>query len=184
MSIELRFYRERYNMEPSYYTGTEDVYERHFYPDIETLCDCWASLMRFMEGETYSAWSDGHLLCGGACDPDDIDIITENINRGNALISLCKEDTNVGTDNWYGIPEMTIEQEINLPPLAKRTIQNKIKIIDWCDFMEQAVNTIRNRAKDAPVKDDAIHSDLMQKWALMVVQTSRMLDDCAEFGKR
>lgn len=88
------------------------------------------------------------------------------------------------TNNWYGIPEMTIEQEINLPPLAKRTIQNKIKIIDWCDLMEQAVNTIRSRAKGAPIMDDVIHSDLVQKWTLMVMQTSRMLDDCAEFGKR
>ena len=89
----------------------------------------------------------------------------------------------MSSNNWYGIPEMTIEMEVNLPPLAKRTLQNKIKIIDWCDNMEMAINTIRSRAKGAPIKDDAIHSDLVQKWTLMVMAANRQLDDCADFGR-
>ena len=75
MEIELRFYQERYNMDPSYYSGTDGVYERHYYPDLESLHDCWASLMRFMEGETYSAWMGDRMLCGGAFDPGDYDYI-------------------------------------------------------------------------------------------------------------
>ena len=77
MPIELRFYRQRYNMDQSYYTGTEDVYETHYYPDIEVLHDSWASLMRFFEGETYSAWLNDVLLCGGAFDPGDYYFIEE-----------------------------------------------------------------------------------------------------------
>ena len=75
MEIELRFYRERYNMDEAYYTGTEGVYAVHHYKDIDELHDCWASLMRFMEGETYSAWLGEFLLCGGAFDPGDFDYI-------------------------------------------------------------------------------------------------------------
>lgn len=90
----------------------------------------------------------------------------------------------MSSNDWYGIPEMTIEQEINLPPLAKRTLGNKIKIIDWCDNMEQAIKTIRRRAQGTPIKDDMIHSDLVNDWTMKVMQANRIVDDCAMFGRR
>lgn len=88
----------------------------------------------------------------------------------------------MNSDNLYGIPEMTIEQEINLPPLAKRTLMNKIKIVDWCDDMELAIASIRKRAQGAPIRDDIVHSDLVQQWTLMVMQVNRELNCCATFG--
>ena len=89
----------------------------------------------------------------------------------------------MNSSDLYGIPDMTIDEEIGLPPLAKRTLGNKIRIINWCDNMEQAINTIRHRAREAPIKDDATHSDLVQKWTLMIMSVSRELNDCADFGR-
>lgn len=86
-------------------------------------------------------------------------------------------------ENLYGIPEMTIEEEINLPQYAKRTLGNKIRIVDWCDNMEHAIASIRRRAQQAPIKNDAEHSDLVQRWTLLVMQANRLLDDCAMFGR-
>ena len=187
MCIELRFYRQRYNTNRSYYTGNNDVYLTLFFPNEEALVNEWKNMFRtdrpyeghWLEGETYSAWDDeDNLLCGGAFDPDDLALIIPDLDTYKS-----KEETKMKSDNWYGTPEMTIEEEINMPPLAKRTLQNKIKIIDWCDSMESAINTIRSRAKGAPIKDDATHSDLVQKWTLMVMSACRSLDECADFGR-
>ena len=185
MSIELRFYRQRYNMDRDYYTGDKGVYLMLFFPNEESLAKEWKKMFRtdvpyedhWLEGETYSAWDDeDNLLCGGAFDPSDLALIIPDY--------VLKEKTEMSSNDWYGIPEMTIEQEINLPPLAKRTLGNKIKIIDWCDNMEQAVKTIRSRAKGTPIKDDMIHSDLVNDWTMKVMQANRLLDDCEMFGRR
>lgn len=80
MGIELRFYRERYEMDDAYYAGTEDIYCRLYFRGIGELKELWETLMsaqdHWFEGETYSAWrEDGKFLCGGAFDPGDIDYI-------------------------------------------------------------------------------------------------------------
>lgn len=184
MGIELRFYRQRYNMSRDYYTGDKGVYLTLYFPNEESLAKEWKKMFRtdvpyeghWLEGETYSAWDDeDNLLCGGAFDPDDLVLIIPDY--------VLKEKPEVSSNDWYGIPEMTIDEEINLPPLAKRTLQNKIKIIDWCDSMERSIKTIRDRAKGAPIKNDERHSDLVQKWTLMVMSATRSLDDCADFGR-
>ena len=85
MAIRLRFYRERYNMDESYYTGDEDVYKKIKLQDIDDLKLCWDALMHDYEGETYSAWvgnrSCDHLLCGGAFDPGDFEYIAEGYRK-------------------------------------------------------------------------------------------------------
>lgn len=82
--IELRFFRERYNMDPDYYEGNRDVYARFYFKSIGELKEHWKELMEsnhhWFEGETYSAWCGKDILCGGAFDPDDIQIIEENLN--------------------------------------------------------------------------------------------------------
>ena len=79
MDIELRFYRERYNMDDDYCTGDKDIYARLYFKDLNDLKKKWKSLFNVnkhcLEGETYSAWYDNRPLCYGAFDPDDIDII-------------------------------------------------------------------------------------------------------------
>lgn len=82
MDIELRFFRERYDMDPNYYLGNNDVYCRLYFKDFAELKECWERLMTahdyYLQGETYSAWCNGKVLCGGAFDPGDIEIIAEN----------------------------------------------------------------------------------------------------------
>ena len=86
-------------------------------------------------------------------------------------------------ENLYGIPEMTIDEEVNLPMYAKRTLGNKIRIVDWCDDMEQAIASIRRRAQQAPIKDDKTHSDLVNEWTMWIMQANRLLNDCVMFGR-
>lgn len=85
MKIHLRFYRERYNMDVDYYTGDEDIYRKVKLDDLDDLKRCWNALLHDYEGETYSAWlgrrSCDDLLCGGAFDPGDIDIIEEEYKK-------------------------------------------------------------------------------------------------------
>ena len=82
--IELRFYNERYNMDLDYYSGTDDVYLTLYFSSMLALRKAWDKMFdchityggHFLEGETYSAWDeDGKMLCGGAFDPGDIEII-------------------------------------------------------------------------------------------------------------
>ena len=79
MPIELRFFRERYNMDEDYYAGNDDVYCRLYFKTINELKLKWQGLFeaenRLLEGETYSAWYDDYMLCGGAFDPSDIEYI-------------------------------------------------------------------------------------------------------------
>ena len=75
MEIRLRFYRERYNIDPDYYGGDEDIYKRVKLNDLDDLKWCWKALMHNYEGETYSAWVKGECVCGGAFDPTDIESI-------------------------------------------------------------------------------------------------------------
>ena len=85
MKIRIRFYRERYNMDRDYYTGNYDIYKRFAFDNVDDLRRCWQAILHDHEGETYSAWlgnrSCDELLCGGAFDPDDINIIEEAFRR-------------------------------------------------------------------------------------------------------
>lgn len=75
MVIRLRFYLDRFNMEPEYYCGDEDIYCRVKLDDINDLRRCWSALINDYEGETYSAWVDGECIIGGAFDPGDLENI-------------------------------------------------------------------------------------------------------------
>ena len=81
--IELRFYRERYNMDDEYYTGDDDIYCRLYFKTLNELTLKWDGLFEaenhWLEGETYSAWHEGKFVCGGSFDPGDISYIKEGI---------------------------------------------------------------------------------------------------------
>lgn len=72
MSYRIRFYRERCNMNHSYYTGTDDVYMIVRVDDEENLINVLNSLLEHYEGETYSVWQGQDLLTGGAFDRNDV----------------------------------------------------------------------------------------------------------------
>ena len=82
MALHLWLYHERYNTDPDYYSGDEDIYKRVTFSDLDDLVRCWSAIIHDYEGETYSLWDDvPHRkytrVCGGALDPDDIEIIKE-----------------------------------------------------------------------------------------------------------
>ncbi len=80
MEIRIRFYRERYNTDPDYYSGNEDIYKRIKFNDLNDLKRCWGALMHKYEGETYSLWIGKELVCGGAFDPGDLQYIEPAYN--------------------------------------------------------------------------------------------------------
>ena len=87
--IELRFYRERYNMDRDYYLGDDDIYCRLYFRDLDELKSHWKELFDangnwLLAGETYSAWGgEDDVLCGGAFDPGDIDYIEDALKFRN-----------------------------------------------------------------------------------------------------
>jgi len=80
MEIRLRFYRERYNMDPEYYQGDDDIYKRFKLNDLDDLRRCWDAILSGYEGETYSAWVGKECVCGGAFDPGDLQYIAPAYN--------------------------------------------------------------------------------------------------------
>lgn len=80
MEIRLRFYRERFNTNPDYYMGDEDIYKRIKLDDLDDLKRCWKPILYTYEGETYSAWVGKECVCGGAFDPSDLQYIEPAYN--------------------------------------------------------------------------------------------------------
>lgn len=76
--IELRFYRQRYRMDVDYYEGDDDIFAK-FWFTYKQLKYNWSELLKYFEGDTYSAWYEDECVCGGAFDPDDLEIIEDNI---------------------------------------------------------------------------------------------------------
>ena len=66
--------------------------------------------------------------------------------------------------NTYGLEPLTLEQEIVLAPNAKRTRNNKIKIIDTCASIRRLLDTIEFTARTAPVLDRKEHADLVEEF--------------------
>ena len=61
----------------------------------------------------------------------------------------------------YGIKNLSIEEEMNQPEFAKRTRQNKMKIIDVCDNAKNLIETIEIKVRNAPELDDQVHSEIV-----------------------
>ena len=75
----LRIFNQRFNMNPNYYKGKNDVKLEVFCEDLECLKKAWKALLGNEEGETYAVWDlkNNYLIVGGAFDPSDIEIIEE-----------------------------------------------------------------------------------------------------------
>ena len=63
----------------------------------------------------------------------------------------------------YGIPEMSIQEEMNLPANMRQTLSNKITIIEKCGLLQSALDQIKFRAKGIPLTDDARHASGVQE---------------------
>lgn len=86
--------------------------------------------------------------------------------------------------NLYGLPEMSYEEEKNLPENKKRIVRDKISIVDKCGLMKTAVEQIRFRARGVPVLDDNDHADRIDEWEHMVDEANELLWKIATHGVR
>lgn len=84
--------------------------------------------------------------------------------------------------NVYGLPEMSLEEELKLSSSEKQTVHNKVRIIDHCDLIVRAVEQIRTRAKGIPVLDDPEHAQLVQQFADLVIKADLLLSEAAIYG--
>ena len=76
---EIRIYNERFNMDPNYYTGNEDIKLSVWCGIPKELKRKWEELLDENEGETYSICDHtaNDIIVGGAYDPSDYEIIDE-----------------------------------------------------------------------------------------------------------
>jgi len=84
--------------------------------------------------------------------------------------------------NEYGLPRMTVEEEMNLPEPKRATMQNKIAMVDRCNSMELLVERIRHRAQRIPLHDDPCHAELVSEMAALVSKAEKMLLNAAMYG--
>lgn len=80
---EIRIFNERFNMNPIYYLGEDDIQKRIFADTDKELLFKWKKNLKEYEGETYSIWEGIINITGGAYDPSDIECITEYLKRNN-----------------------------------------------------------------------------------------------------
>ena len=76
---------------------------------------------------------------------------------------LCRE--------LYGFDSMTFQEELALPEAKKRTMNNKIQIVNDCYLMYKSIDQIQWIAKCAPLLDDPDHAELVDKWARIIRKT-------------
>ena len=82
----------------------------------------------------------------------------------------------------YGLPEMTLIDEMNLPANMRNTISNKITMIDKCNLLQQALDQIKFRAKGIPVLDDDHHAEGVQQMTDLFLKAYDMLWETALHG--
>lgn len=77
--FEIRIFNERFNMNPVYYEGNEDVSRRGFANDEDSLIKIWSIFLEEEEGETYAIWDhkNNKVITGGALDPGDMEYIKD-----------------------------------------------------------------------------------------------------------
>lgn len=82
----------------------------------------------------------------------------------------------------YNIPEMSVQEEMNLPANMRQTLSNKINMIEKCGIMQQALDQIKFRTKNIPVIDDDKHAAGIQEMADLFMQAYDMLWKVAKHG--
>lgn len=82
----------------------------------------------------------------------------------------------------YGIPEMSFQDEMNLPANMRQTMANKISIIDKCNLMQQALDQVKFRARGIPLLDDEQHAASVQEMTDIFMQAYDLLWKAAHHG--
>ena len=85
-------------------------------------------------------------------------------------------------EDIYGVPEMSVREEMDLPANKRRTLVNKITMIDKCNLMQQALDQIRFRARGIPLLDDDKHAAGVQEMTDAFLQAYELLWKVATHG--
>lgn len=88
----------------------------------------------------------------------------------------------VTMEDIYGLPEISIREEMDMPGNMHQTMVNKITMIDKCNLMQQALDQIRFRAKRIPLLDDDKHADGVQEMTDLFLQAYDLLWKTAMHG--
>ena len=82
----------------------------------------------------------------------------------------------------YGIPAMSLEEEVNLAPNVRQTEQNKMHMIDWCDWIRSGINQIESRARAIPLEDDGDHAEMVAEMTRLVREAEKAVWKAATYG--
>ena len=84
----------------------------------------------------------------------------------------------------YGIPDMSLTEEANMPENKRQTLSNKITMIEKCSLMQQALDQVKFRAKGIPLLDDDKHAAGVQEMTDLFLKAYDMLWSAALHGIR
>lgn len=82
----------------------------------------------------------------------------------------------------YGLPPMTIREEMDLPGNMHQTMVNKITMIEKCNLLQQALDQVKFRAKGIPLLDDDNHAAGVQAMTDLFMQAYDLLWKAALHG--
>lgn len=104
--------------------------------------------------------------------------------KDNAMPANIKPIYPVAPAKLYGIPEMTVQEEMNLPANMRQTLSNKITMIEKCSLLQQALDQVKFRAKHIPLLDDDKHAAGVQEMTDLFMQAYDLLWSAALHGIR
>jgi len=84
----------------------------------------------------------------------------------------------------YGIPDMSVQEEMALPANMRSTLSNKITMIEKCGLLQNALDQIKFRAKHIPLLDDDKHAEGVQEMTEKFLAAYDALWEVAMYGIR
>lgn len=82
----------------------------------------------------------------------------------------------------YNLKHYTIDEEAKLPFTVRQTRENKIRIIDTCNFLLREIDSIIAVARLIPELDDENHSEIVNDYANAINNAKCALYVAKEIG--
>ena len=102
--------------------------------------------------------------------------------KDTAVTDTIKPILTYDSSEMYGIPKMSLTEEMNLPAAKKQTLSNKVEMISKYSLAHQALDQIRSRARQIPLIDDQEHADAVQEMYDLFMQAYDLLWKAATHG--
>lgn len=69
---------------------------------------------------------------------------------------------------YYGIRNLSLKEEANLPRYERLTRNNKISIVNSCESMKKILDSIEGRARKIPERNDYEHCVMVLEYAKLM----------------